>query len=471
MPSSLSILVPLYNEEEFVAALLERVLRAPLPEGMARQVIVVDDGSTDGSGEIASAFAAAHPDMVKVLSHPRNRGKGAAIRTALEHASGEFALIQDADLEYDPGDYLRLLKPLVEGKADAVYGSRFLIAGERRVLYYWHALANRALTGFLNLLADLNLTDTGTCYKAFRTSLLKSIPIRSEGFGFDAEITMKLAQRHISIYETPISYHGRTYEEGKKIRPWDGVLTFGVILRYWLIRDIYKESGPEILDVLSGTPRFNRWMADTVRPFLGDTVMELGAGNGNLPRHLAPRRRRYVATDIDAEHLARLRNRLHHRPNLEIARCDLTAPRDFAPYANQLDSVVCLNVLEHIEDDLAGLRNLFSALKPGGLAVVLVPQGPWAYGELDRALGHVRRYTRPELTARMQQAGFEIRQVIEFNRISLPAWYVRGRLFGRRSFSRLQLAVFDRLVWLWRKIDRFLPWGPASLIAVGRKPD
>jgi glycosyltransferase involved in cell wall biosynthesis len=470
MPSSLSILVPLYNEEEFVATLLDRVLRAPLPDGMTREILVVDDGSTDGSGEVVAEFAASHAGAVQLLRHPRNMGKGAAVRTAIEHATGEFTIIQDADLEYDPNEYAHLLKPLVEGKADAVFGSRFMIAGERRVLYYWHALANRALTGFLNLLADLNLTDMGTCYKAFRTSLLKSIPIRSDRFGIEPEIAMKLARRRVSIYETPISYHGRTYEEGKKIRPWDGIKAFAVILRYRLITDIYKEAGPEILDVLAGTPNFNRWMADTVRPFLGDAVMEIGSGIGNLTRHLAPRRRRYLATDIDPEHLARLRNRLHHRPNLEMAHCDLTAPADFAPYAGQMDTVVCLNVLEHIEDDLGGLRNLLSVLRPEGTAVVLVPQGKWAYGTLDRALGHTRRYGRDELRRRMEQAGFQVERVIEFNRVSLPGWFVSGRILRRSTFSRFQLAVFDRLVWLWRRLDRFLPWGPTSLIAIGVKP-
>jgi len=470
VPQSLSILIPLFNEEEFIATLLDRVLHAPLPGGMPREIVVVDDGSTDGSGDVAAEFAAAHPGIVRVQRHDRNRGKGAAIRTALEQASGDFVVIQDADLEYDPGEYAHLLKPLLEGKADAVYGSRFMIAGERRVLYYWHALANRALTGFLNLLADLNLTDMGTCYKAFRTSLLKSIPIRSNGFGFEAEITMKLARRRVSIYETPISYHGRTYEEGKKIRPWDGIRTFGVILHYRLVRDTYKDPGPEILDVLAGTPNFNRWMAETIRPFLGDTVLEIGAGIGNLTRHLAQRRRRYIVSDIDPEHLAHLRNRLHHRPNLVAARCDLTNAADFTPYAGQVDTVVCLNVLEHVTDDLGALRNLLTVLKPGGCAVVLVPQGQWAYGSLDIVLGHVRRYSKPEFIRRMEQAGFTVERVIEFNHVTLPGWFLSGRIFRLRSFSRFQLAVFDHLVWLWRRIDRFLPWGPTSLIAIGRKP-
>ncbi|MBM3775780.1 MAG: glycosyltransferase, partial [Acidobacteria bacterium] len=350
----LSVLVPLYNEEEFIAAVVERVLAAPLPGGLEREIIVVDDGSTDGSGDVVRQIARQDP-RVRLLVHSRNAGKGAAIRTAVEQAAGEFAIIQDADLEYDPRDYPKLLNPLLEGKADVVYGSRFLASGERRVLYFWHSIANRWLTGLCNLAADLNLTDMGTCYKAMRTSLLRSIPIRSNGFGIEAELTIKLARRELSIYETPISYYGRTYAEGKKVRFRD-VPGFALsILRYALSNDIYRDPGPDILHALSGAPRFNAWMADTIRPYLGDYVLEIGAGNGNLTRHLAARRRCYIASDIDAEHLARLRSRLQHRPNVHIRGCDLSRPQDFEPFAGRLDTVVCLNVLEHIEDDRAAL--------------------------------------------------------------------------------------------------------------------
>ena len=228
----LSILIPLYNEEEFIGPLLQRVLDAPLPDGMERQIIVVDDGSTDGSAEIAEEAAGAHPDLIRVIRHRRNQGKGAAISTAVEHASGDFCVIQDADLEYDPREYRHLLKPLLDGNADVVYGSRFMIVGERRVLYFWHAVANRLLTELTNSVADLNLTDMETGYKAFRTSLLQSIPIRSLRFGIEPELTIKLARRQVRIYETPISYYGRTYEEGKKITWKDGVAALYYMIRF-----------------------------------------------------------------------------------------------------------------------------------------------------------------------------------------------------------------------------------------------
>ena len=232
---SLSVLVPLYNEEEYIAAILERVLRAPLPEGMDREIIVVDDGSDDGSADVAAGFVERHPGVVRLVRHPRNRGKGAAIRTALEHARGEFTIIQDADLEYDPDEYPKLLRPLLEGKADAVYGSRFLVAGERRVLYFWHALANWMLTTFCNMAADLNLTDVETCYKAFRTRLIKSLALRQDRFGWDPEVTALVARRGIAILEVPIGYKARSYEEGKKIRLKDLFRVVSVILQRGLL--------------------------------------------------------------------------------------------------------------------------------------------------------------------------------------------------------------------------------------------
>jgi glycosyltransferase involved in cell wall biosynthesis len=465
----LSVLVPLYNEEEYVGVSIARVLNAPLPEGFSLEIVVVDDGSTDGSAEVVENMAQQHPE-IRLVRSPVNRGKGSAIRMALEQARGEFAVIHDADLEYDPKDFVRLLQPLVEGQADVVYGSRFQAAGERRVLYFWHALANRLLTAACNMASNLNLTDMETCYKAFRTALVRSIPIRSDRFGIEPEITIKLAQRQARIYEVPINYHGRVYEEGKKIGLWDAVKAFLAILRYWLSRDIYLDAGARILDTLAHTPRFNRWMADTIRPFTGSRILELGAGIGNLTRALSPRRKKYVASDIDAEHLARLRTRFQNRPNLEICHCDLTNTRDFAPLADRFDTVICLNVVEHVEDDILALRNIASALEAGGRAIVLVPQGQSIYGTLDEVLGHFRRYSEEEFRTKMESAGLQVERMIRFNRVTRPGWYVNGLLLKKHTFGSFQLAVFDRLVWLWRVIDPMLPWKPVSIIAIGRKP-
>jgi glycosyltransferase involved in cell wall biosynthesis len=466
----LSILVPAYNEEEYLAASILRALDAPLPEGLESEVVAVDDGSTDCTPQILDELAERYPGRVRVFHHKVNAGKGAAIRTALENAAGEFGIIQDGDLEYDPSEYPKVLGPLLANKADVVYGSRFLISGERRVIYYWHALANHFLTTACNMAADLNLTDMETCYKAFRLSLAQSIPIRSNRFGIEPELTIKFAKRQASIYEVPISYYGRTYDDGKKIGAMDAVSALWVILRFGFTRDIYKDRGANILDSLAGTKRFNKWMADTVRPYLGTRVLELGAGIGNMTQHLARGRKVYVASDLDAEHMARLRVRFRGRPNLEIRKCDLCDAADFQPLLGAFDSVVCLNVVEHVEDDLGALRNIFSVLKPGGRAIILVPQDQKAYGTLDEVLGHFRRYSETQLRARMEEAGFEVERILHFNRVTRPGWRFNGQVLKRRSFSRFQLRVFDALVPVWRRIDRLFPWPAVSVIAIGHVP-
>jgi glycosyltransferase involved in cell wall biosynthesis len=467
----LSILMPVYNEEESLRASVLRALEAPLPAGMRSEIVAVDDGSTDGSLEILAELAAANPERIRAFKHSVNSGKGAAINTCLQHAAGEFAIIQDSDLEYDPAEYPKVLAPLVAGKADVVYGSRFLVAGERRVLYYWHSLANRLITTACNMAADLNLTDIETCYKAFRTSLAQSIPIRSKRFGIEPELTIKFAKRQAAIYEVPISYYGRTYEEGKKIGPKDAFDALWVILRYAFTRDLYTDPGAVILHSLGGTRCFNKWMAETIRPWLGSRVLELGAGIGNMTQHLARSRKLYVATDLDEEHLARLRVRFQNRPNLRCGICDLSDPADFAALGGAFDTVVCLNVLEHVEDDLRGLRNIRSVLQPGGRAIILVPQDQSIYGTLDKILGHHRRYSAGELGARMVEAGFQFERMLEFNRITRPGWYLNGRILKRRDFGRFQLRVFDWLVPVWKRLDTLLPWPAVSLIGIGVNPE
>ncbi|HEV2446025.1 MAG TPA: glycosyltransferase [Candidatus Sulfopaludibacter sp.] len=469
MKTKLSILIPAYNEEEWIAAVIARVVAVDFGDGVEIEIIAVDDASTDGTAEALDELQLRHDGRMRVVRHQRNRGKGAAIRTAIEHATGEFAVIQDSDLEYNPQDLPQVLRPLFEGHADVVYGSRFLISGERRVLYFWHALANHLLTTACNMVADLNLTDMETGYKAFRLSLVRSIPLRSDRFGMEPELTIKLAQRGVAMYEVPISYRGRTYEEGKKIGLKDAIQALWLIAWYGLRRDIYQDDGARILDALSQTKRFNRWMADTIRRYVGERVLEIGAGIGNLSQYLAPRRRSYTVSDYDDEHLARLRVRFQHRPNVRLMRCDLSRPEDFAGIQGQADTVICLNVLEHIQDDAVGLANIASALVPGGHAIVLVPHDQGIYGTLDKVLGHYRRYSEAELRERMDAAGFDVERVLYFNRVTRPGWYVNGRILKRRHFSRLQLWGFDRLVWLWRRIDRFIPWPAVSLIAIGWK--
>jgi glycosyltransferase involved in cell wall biosynthesis len=462
--------MPVYNERYRVRDAVGQVLGAPLPPGLRRRLVVVDDGSTDGTRAILRDLAGASPETLTLIEHPHNQGKGAAIRTAIRAAEGDYAVFQDADLEYDPRDYPVLLEPLLTGAADAVFGSRFAGRPARRVLSYWHTAVNRWLTRLSNMATNLDLTDMETGAKAFRLEILKSIPLRCNRFGMEPEITSKAAKRGLTVYEVPVGYHGRTHQEGKKITAWDAVKAVLTIGYYRLVDDLYEDRyGHAILHRLSGTPRFNRWMADTIKPFVGHRVLEIGGGLGNLTSQLLPREL-YTVSDIDALHLRYLGNRYARNPRVRVRRVDLTEARDFEGERGRHDTVVCLNVMEHVADDGAALRNMYEALEPGGHAVVLVPRGAWLYGSLDVVLGHHRRYARGELAQKARAAGFEVAQLFDFNRATVPGWYANAVLLKRKHFGRLQLKVFDSLVGLLRRVDRLLPWEGASLIAVLRRP-
>lgn len=226
----LSIVVPVYNERELLPRALARILAAALPDGVTREVIVVDDGSVDGTREWLETFAADNP-AVKVVLLPVNRGKGAALRAGFGAASGSLVVVQDADLEYDPREIPGLLEPLLDGRADVVFGTRFL-GGTHRVLYFWHAVGNWLLTTLSNMLSNLNLSDMECCYKAFRRDVLARITLVENRFGFEPEITAKVARLGCRIYEVPVGYSGRTYEEGKKIGWRDGLSAVRCILKY-----------------------------------------------------------------------------------------------------------------------------------------------------------------------------------------------------------------------------------------------
>src|SRR5262245_25158048 len=223
----LSVVIPVYNEAATIAELISRVQSVEFP----KEIIVVDDGSTDGTRDVLKTMEK-HYQNLRVFLQPRNQGKGAALHLGFQNATGDFVLVQDADLEYDPAEYPVLLKPLIEGKADVVYGSRFLTTKEHRVLFFWHSVGNQLLTLISNMLTNLNLTDMETGFKVFRRDVIQSIKREQNRFGFEPEITVKIARMKLRIYEVGISYYGRTYEEGKKIGWKDGIKALWCILKY-----------------------------------------------------------------------------------------------------------------------------------------------------------------------------------------------------------------------------------------------
>jgi glycosyltransferase involved in cell wall biosynthesis len=465
----LSILIPVYNERTVVETSLAQVLGAPLPESMERELIVVDDCSSDGTSDILTGLAAAEP-RIKLFRHEVNQGKGAAVRTAISKASGDFCIIQDADLEYDPAEYPRLLRPLLDGRADAVFGSRYLVREQARVLPFWHTMMNRTLTFICNMFCNLTVTDMETCYKVFRTDLLKSIPIRSDRFGIEPELTMKAAKRRLRIYEVPISYHGRTYEEGKKISWRDGVKALGVILKFWVIDDLYTEPyGKGALINFTRTPAYISWVSGLLRPELGDEILELGAGIGTFTGAFLGRRRRYVAAEYDPLYLHSLRNRFLRTPNVSVADID---PGDASAYGRiqgPFDTTLCLNVLEGARDPATVLAGICSVLGPGGVLCVLVPQHSALFGTVDQALGQRRRFDLDTLQKLLDQAGFRVEKTWQLNKAGVFGWWWHSRVAGSRRIPKLSLKIFDKTIWLWRLVDKILPWGGLSLLLVARR--
>ncbi len=346
--TSLSVLVPAYNEEHLVATSLERLTVLEESPHLERvEVIVVNDCSRDRTAEVLREFerkVAARPKG-KIewifLEHPVNQGKGAAIRTALARASCELSVIHDADLEYHPRDLLRIVRVFVEEQADAVFGSRFAGAEARRVLHYRHQLGNKLLTFLTNVATDLNLTDMETCYKAVRTELLKSIPLFSNDFRLEPELSIKLSKRGARIFEVPISYSGRTYQEGKKINWRDGVKALAAIVRFTLSDRVYTADayGSQILGRLARAPRFNAWMAEVIRPYCGQRVLEIGSGTGNMTCNLVPRQR-YVASDINPLYLESLKALTPDRPYLTTQFTDVTQADSFPRLPEGFDTVV-----------------------------------------------------------------------------------------------------------------------------------
>jgi glycosyltransferase involved in cell wall biosynthesis len=466
----LSILIPVYNEREHLERSIDRVLQAPLPAGLDRELILVDDASTDGTRARVEELARKHADRIRAFYQEKNQGKGAAIRRAIREMRGDFALFQDADLEYDPRDYPALLEPLLDGRADAVYGSRFASRRVRRVLNFRHELGNRFLTALSNWFTQLNLTDMETCYKAFRAELLRSIPLRSNRFGIEPEITAKLSKRRSIVFEVPIDYLGRSAAEGKKIGWKDGFQAIAIILKYWITDDCFADRSEQALRFgLSRARRYNRWLASAIGPAMGRRVLELEAGFGCLSRWL-PRRDRLTLADADPVRVAELKDAWRNHDRVTAERFDPASDALPGGWAGAFDTVIGQQALERAGEEVSALRRWAECLAPGGRLVLILPNAPALYGTLDRALGMRRRYSRRRVRELLAQTGLVEESLRGDHAPASAAWWLQSRIFGCRKVGRLSSAAFDALLPLLRLLHPVTPLPAISLICVARKP-
>ncbi len=455
----LSVIIPVYNEINTIAEIIKRVKSTPYET----DIIVVDDGSTDGTADVLSELAQRDPS-VQVVFKEDNEGKGSAIREALQQVSGDLIVIQDADLEYYPEEYSRMVEIIETGKADVVFGSRYV--GAHSVHQFTLYLGNKFLTLCCNILFNTSLTDLTTGYKMFRADILKTIPLQSNSFGFEAEVAGRVLRKKLRIYEVPISYNGRSYEDGKKLKWTDG---FGLL--FWLIRTRLTtiDIGEETLFRLSSVNKYYQIFFDRIENLVGNRVLEIGSGNGNFTRFLMGRDL-VVATDLSENHLRTLRQRFVENERFRIHQFDASHPPSDELKSYGVDTIICLNVLEHIEDDLNALRNMKSLLVPGGKLILLVPCIKALYGSLDVGLDHFRRYTRKELEGKMQEVGFEIEKTFFYNMWGVPGWFVNGRIFRRKVLPKYQLMFFTLLHPLVR-MEKYIktPFG-LSVITIAKKP-
>jgi SAM-dependent methyltransferase len=483
----LSVVVPLHNELRALPTMTQRLLAVDFAAlGVESELIFVDDGSTDaGAGQLD----ALHPDGVRVIVHERSRGRGAAVKTGLEAATGDIVCIQHADPGYDPADLPALVRPILDGEFEVVYGSRF--KGSASGPPFTCRLANRLLNLTVNVLFNRYLSDVYTGYKAFTRSALEGPALTARTAAVELELTAHFLRKGLVIYEVPISYRASARGPGRRPSLGDGLRAAGAALRY-RFRPAPTAVGPLSprapdahgaldaaeggastihtlgLEDLGAAVRYRRYQFELIEPYLGDSVLEVGAGLGDFAAQLTGRKRLVVA-DSDPFCQWSLRTRLGSRPEVEVEALDLPGDVRVDP---PVDSVVAINLLEHITEDVRALKAMASTVVPGGNVVLLVPGYPSLYGDFDRAVGHVRRYTPATLRRAVEAAGLQVTTLKPVNLLGGVAWWLAVRMGGRARPTPASVRLYDRLVVpLVRASERrFDPPFGQSVFCVARVP-
>lgn len=452
----LSIIIPAYNE---INTILE-LIRLVQEEEHEKEIIIIDDYSTDGTRQLLKEIKDAN---VRVFFNDLNMGKGYCLRKGIAQATGDIVIIQDADLEYYPDEYSILIEKIIKSKADVVYGSRFL--GAHRIFHFYHYLGNRVLNMIANIVLNTNLSDLMTCYKAFKTPVVKSLVLKANRFGIEPEITAEIFKRGYKVYEVPISYNGRSYDEGKKIT-WKDFFR----CLYWLFRAVFRgvDVGKHTLLRMTLMKKNNGWTFSKIEPFLGNDILELGSGIGTFSKFLVGKMQKVMLTDINPDHVENLKTRFISNPKVDVLEADVLKI-DEAVGDAKFDTVIAINMLEHVEDDVQAIRKFKKVFAVGGRLLLIVPAHNLLYGVFDKKLRHYRRYEKAGLKQLLENEGFCIEKIEYMNSLAAIGWFLTFKLLRRKRMPLSSVVIGDKLIPLVAFIEKFIkfPFG-LSLFCVAK---
>jgi SAM-dependent methyltransferase len=467
-----AVIVHCCNNREEIVPLLDQLLSSPL----TAEIIVVDDKSADDTYCMARTVT---DPRVRVVRQGERFGRGASFRYGLQLATAPVVAIHDGDLDFAPDDLETLLGPIIDGRADVVYGSRFYSSHGRRVLPFWHYLASKVLTTVSNMTTNLNLSDMTTRHKAFRLETVRSLRIEEDGFGFEPEITAKVAAARVRVFEVGIRYRGQT--GGPVMMRWiDGLRALYSILKYARLRSRLAPPAPprdvasfagadtdlaDTLEVLEQASAYTDWILNLINPYVGTSICEIGAGHGTFTQHLS-RAGSVVACDPSDRCVQLMRERFAGNHRVEVVHGEMVSE------SMRFDAFVMINVLEHIPDDEAAIVQCRKRLGPGGHVVVFAPALEVLYSEFDRSIGHYRRYSRGSLAAVVHRAGLEVVELRYVNSVGAIAWWLITKKLGRRPTNTAAVRAYDRfIVPLVRRFEHSRsPLFGQSVLCVARRP-